>query len=60
MTSTVIENHACVCVCGGVGGGGWEGGGVWVVLRLLSAPNECVFVIRVTAARFSVSLRTKI
>ena len=50
--------HVCVCVCVCVCG---EGGGLWVCPTSVSGP-ACVFVlvIRMTARRFSLSLRTEI
>ena len=54
------------CVFGGGrgvagGGGGGVGGGGWVCLASVSGPMcMFVFVIRVTARRFSLPLRTKI
>ena len=56
--------HVCVCVGRGRGGGGGEGGAgacLWVYLASVSGPMcTNVFVIRVTARRFSLPLRIKI
>ena len=49
--------HACVCVWGGGGGGGW---GVVGVSCICVWASVYVFVIRMTARRFSIPLRTKI
>ena len=45
--------HACACLCGG-GGGGGRGG----MLCVCVYDSVCVFVSRVVARRFSLSLRT--
>ena len=69
--TTLYGHNAClrVCVgvggwvggCVGVGGCGCGGGGLWVCLASVSRPMcVFVFVIRVTARRFSLPLRTKI
>ena len=56
----------CVCVGRGWGGGEgrwgeWGRGELWVFLSSVSGPMcMFVFVIRVTARRFSLPLRTKI
>ena len=58
--ATVYEHNTRVCVCmGGRGVGG--GGDLWVYIAYVSGPMcMFVFVIRGTARRFSLPLRTKI